>query len=150
MTTSPCVEDGRAIKFNTSEHRHFDHDYAVTSHSSQGLTAARVLIHGRYERPSEPPQLRFGYVSISRSRNLTQSAVRPAESTVARGSCLVLPDYCKYRLRNWSTSWLSHLRWAPCYSGTSEDSEELELDCSRSYVLRASMRRETNSQAGIY
>jgi ATP-dependent exoDNAse (exonuclease V) alpha subunit len=39
------MEDARAIEFNASEHRHFDHGYAVTSHSSQGPTAAaRVLI----------------------------------------------------------------------------------------------------------
>jgi hypothetical protein len=37
------MEDARAIEFNASEHRH--HGYAVTSHSSQGPTAAaRVLI----------------------------------------------------------------------------------------------------------
>jgi hypothetical protein len=36
------MEDGRAIEFNASEHRNFDHGYAVTSHSSQGITAARV------------------------------------------------------------------------------------------------------------
>ena len=39
------VDGGRRIEFNATEHRHFDHGYAVTSHSSQGLTAERVLIH---------------------------------------------------------------------------------------------------------
>ena len=39
------LDDNRGIEFNAADHRHFDHGYAVTSHSSQGLTAERVLIH---------------------------------------------------------------------------------------------------------
>ena len=37
------LDSNRHLDFNASEHRHFDHGYAVTSHSSQGLTAERVL-----------------------------------------------------------------------------------------------------------
>ena len=40
--------DGRSariIQFDPEEFRQFDHGYAVTSHSSQGLTARRVLAH---------------------------------------------------------------------------------------------------------
>jgi ATP-dependent exoDNAse (exonuclease V) alpha subunit len=33
------------IEFRASLLRHFDHGDAVTSHSSQGLTAERVLVH---------------------------------------------------------------------------------------------------------
>src|ERR1019366_3569407 len=39
------LDNNRQIEFNPSEHRHFDHGYAVTSHSSQGLTAERDLVH---------------------------------------------------------------------------------------------------------
>ena len=39
------LDNNRQIEFNAREHRHFDHGYAVTSHSSQGLTAERVLVH---------------------------------------------------------------------------------------------------------
>jgi ATP-dependent exoDNAse (exonuclease V) alpha subunit len=39
------LESGRAVQFNGTDHPHFDHGYAVTSHSSQGLTADRVLIN---------------------------------------------------------------------------------------------------------
>src|SRR6185437_9888485 len=35
------LDDDRRIEFNVVNHRHFDHGYAVTSHSSQGLTAER-------------------------------------------------------------------------------------------------------------
>ncbi|MGA7566399.1 MAG: MobF family relaxase [Terriglobales bacterium] len=60
--------DGRCqIEFYASEHRHFDHGYAVTSHSSQGLTAARVLVHADTSVHPDLLNSRFGYVSISRA-----------------------------------------------------------------------------------
>jgi len=43
-----------------------DHGYAVTSHSSQGLTAERVLINVDTEMHSNLINARFAYVSISR------------------------------------------------------------------------------------
>jgi ATP-dependent exoDNAse (exonuclease V) alpha subunit len=61
------LEDGRALQFNAAEHPHFDHGYAVTSHSSQGLTADRVLVN---IDTSANPQLlnsRFAYVAVSRA-----------------------------------------------------------------------------------
>src|SRR4030081_920954 len=39
------LDNNRQVEFNVTENRHFDHGYAVTSHSSQGLTAERVLVH---------------------------------------------------------------------------------------------------------
>ena len=42
---SARLDDNRKIDFDSREHRHFDHGYAVTSHSSQGLTAERVLVN---------------------------------------------------------------------------------------------------------
>jgi ATP-dependent exoDNAse (exonuclease V) alpha subunit len=47
--------------------RHFDHGYAVTSHSSQGLTAERVLIHADTSVHPDLLDKRFGYVSVSRA-----------------------------------------------------------------------------------
>jgi hypothetical protein len=61
------LDDNRQIDFNASEHRHFDHGYAVTSHSSQGLTAERVLVHGDTSVHPDLLNSRFGYVSISRA-----------------------------------------------------------------------------------
>jgi ATP-dependent exoDNAse (exonuclease V) alpha subunit len=49
------------------EHRHFDHGYAVTSHSSQGLTAERVLVNADTGVHPDLLNSRFGYVSISRA-----------------------------------------------------------------------------------
>jgi conjugative relaxase-like TrwC/TraI family protein len=61
------VDDNRLIEFNAAEHRHFDHGYAVTSHSSQGLTAERVLIHADTGVHPGLLNARFGYVSVSRA-----------------------------------------------------------------------------------
>lgn len=60
-------DDNRLIEFNAAEHRHFDHGYAVTSHSAQGLTAERVLIHADTGVHPDLLNSRFGYVSVSRA-----------------------------------------------------------------------------------
>jgi ATP-dependent exoDNAse (exonuclease V) alpha subunit len=39
------MDDGRTVKFDPARMRHFDHGYAVTSHSSQVLTENRVLVN---------------------------------------------------------------------------------------------------------
>jgi hypothetical protein len=42
------MDNGKSVNFNANQMRHFDHGYAATSHSSQGLTAERVLaLHAR-------------------------------------------------------------------------------------------------------
>jgi len=64
---SARLDNNRQIEFNPSEHRHFDHGYAVTSHSSQGLTAERVLVHADTSVHPDLLNSRFGYVSISRA-----------------------------------------------------------------------------------
>jgi ATP-dependent exoDNAse (exonuclease V) alpha subunit len=61
------LDNNRQIAFNASEHRHFDHGYAVTSHSSQGLTAERVLVHADTKVHPDLLNSRFAYVSISRA-----------------------------------------------------------------------------------
>jgi ATP-dependent exoDNAse (exonuclease V) alpha subunit len=60
-------DNNRQIEFNPNEHRHLDHGYAVTSHSSQGLTAERVLVHGDTSVHPDLLNSRFAYVSISRA-----------------------------------------------------------------------------------
>ena len=64
---SARLDNDREIEFNASKHRHFDHGYAVTSHSSQGLTAERVLVHADTSVHPDLLNSRFGYVSISRA-----------------------------------------------------------------------------------
>jgi conjugative relaxase-like TrwC/TraI family protein len=64
---SARLDNNRQIEFNAREHRHFDHGYAVTSHSSQGLTAERVLVHADTKVHPDLLNSRFGYVAISRA-----------------------------------------------------------------------------------
>jgi ATP-dependent exoDNAse (exonuclease V) alpha subunit len=57
----------RTLAFDTSQMRHFDHGYAVTSHSSQGLTTDRVLVNMDTTAHPELINTRFAYVSVSRA-----------------------------------------------------------------------------------
>ena len=61
------LDNNRRLEFNAGEHRHFDHGYAVTSHSSQGLTTERVLVNADTGVHPDLLNSRFGYVSISRA-----------------------------------------------------------------------------------
>jgi hypothetical protein len=62
------MDSGREIRFNICEHPHLDYGYAVTSHSSQGQTAQRVLIHVDTEKSELLVNNRFAYVSVSRAQ----------------------------------------------------------------------------------
>ncbi len=63
------MDSGRAVELDTHKHLHLDHGYAMTSHSSQGQTADRVLIHVDTELGAKDLlNNRMAYVSISRGR----------------------------------------------------------------------------------
>ena len=57
----------KTVMFDPAEMRHFDHGYAVTSHSSQGLTSDRVLVNMDTNVHPELINTRFAYVSVSRA-----------------------------------------------------------------------------------
>jgi conjugative relaxase-like TrwC/TraI family protein len=64
-----ALDSGRTVTFNPRDYAHLDHGYAVTSHSSQGLTTDRVLVN--IDASSTNPNLvnnRLAYVAISRGR----------------------------------------------------------------------------------
>ena len=63
------MDSGREVRFNIREHPHLDHGYAVTSHSSQGQTADRVLIHVDTDKSELLVNNRFAYVSVSRAQH---------------------------------------------------------------------------------
>jgi conjugative relaxase-like TrwC/TraI family protein len=67
MTVRMDGEKQRTLMFDISEMRHFDHGYAVTSHSSQGLTTDRVLVNMDTTAHPELINTRFAYVSVSRA-----------------------------------------------------------------------------------
>jgi ATP-dependent exoDNAse (exonuclease V) alpha subunit len=63
------LDSGRTVAFNIKENPHLDYGYAVTSHSSQGQTANRVLIHVDTVRAGEKLiNQRLAYVAVSRGR----------------------------------------------------------------------------------
>ncbi len=63
------LDSGRSVAFNIKENPHLDYGYAVTSHSSQGQTADRVLVHVDTEQRSEKlVNRRLAYVALSRGR----------------------------------------------------------------------------------
>jgi ATP-dependent exoDNAse (exonuclease V) alpha subunit len=66
------TDAGRNVQFNIHKHPHLDHGYAVTSHSSQGQTADRVLIHVDTEKGEQLVNSRMAYVSVSRGQHDAQ------------------------------------------------------------------------------
>ena len=63
------IDAGRDLQLDPRLHPHLDHGYAVTSHSSQGATADRVLINVDSEQAGEQlVNSRLAYVAVSRAR----------------------------------------------------------------------------------
>jgi ATP-dependent exoDNAse (exonuclease V) alpha subunit len=63
------LDSGRSVASNIRENPHLDYGYAVTSHSSQGQTADRVLVHVDTEQAGEKlVNRRLAYVALSRGR----------------------------------------------------------------------------------
>ena len=67
MTLRVDGKSARTVTFDTAKFRQFDHGYAVTSHSSQGLTAGRVLVNVDTDSSHDLINNRLAYVSISRA-----------------------------------------------------------------------------------
>ncbi len=74
----------RIVRFDANDMRHLDHGYAVTSHSSQGLTSERVIVNMDTDVHPELISSRFAYVSVSRASHdaqiYTNDAANLAES----------------------------------------------------------------------
>ena len=63
------LDNGRSVEFGVKDFPHLDYGYAVTSHSSQGQTAERVLIHVDTELGAKDLlNHRMAYVSVSRGQ----------------------------------------------------------------------------------
>ena len=61
------MDSGRSLQIDPNRHPHLDYGYAMTSHSSQGQTANRVLIHVDAELAAKDLlNTRVAYVSVSR------------------------------------------------------------------------------------
>ena len=70
----------RSVTFEVAKMRHFDHGYAVTSHSSQGITAERVLVNMDTKAHPELINTRFAYVAVSRASQDAQIYTNDASS----------------------------------------------------------------------
>jgi len=67
------MDDGRSVELDPRQHPHLDHGYAVTSHSSQGQTAERVLVHVDTELGAKDLlNNRMAYVAVSRGAHDAQ------------------------------------------------------------------------------
>ena len=63
------LDNGRSMDYEPQRHPHLDHGYAVTSYSSQGQTAERVLIHVDTDLAAKDLlNSRMAYVSVSRGQ----------------------------------------------------------------------------------
>ena len=70
----------RIVTFDPEEFRQFDHGYAVTSHSSQGLTAGRVLANIDTDSSRNLINSRLAYVAISRASDDARVYTNNAET----------------------------------------------------------------------
>jgi conjugative relaxase-like TrwC/TraI family protein len=67
------MDSGRSLQIDPNRHPHLDYGYAMTSHSSQGQTANRVLIHVDTELAAKDLlNSRMAYVSVSRGAHDAQ------------------------------------------------------------------------------
>jgi len=67
------MDDGRSVQLDPNRKIHLDYGYAVTSHSSQGQTADRVLIHVDTELGAKGLlNSRMAYVAVSRGAHDAQ------------------------------------------------------------------------------
>jgi len=82
MTVRMNGEKDETVTFDSRAMRHFDHGYAVTSHSSQGLTAERVLVNMDTGVHPELINPRFAYVSVSRASHDAQVFTNDASTLV--------------------------------------------------------------------
>jgi hypothetical protein len=62
------MDSGREVSVELRKFRHLDYGYAVTSHSSQGLTFDRVLINADTRQSVLLLNDRMAYVAVSRAR----------------------------------------------------------------------------------
>ncbi len=73
-------KEERSVTFDPTKMRHLDHGYAVTSHSSQGLTERKVIANIDTETARALINTRLGYVAFSRPSDDLRIYTNDAES----------------------------------------------------------------------
>jgi conjugative relaxase-like TrwC/TraI family protein len=96
------MDSGRTATVSVDKPAHIDHGYAVTSHSAQGATADKVMVHAESGQSAALVNERFAYVAGSRMRDgldvytdnsqrLTASLERQFDKTAAVRGVDVVP-----------------------------------------------------------
>jgi ATP-dependent exoDNAse (exonuclease V) alpha subunit len=81
------MDGGREVELDLVKNPHLDHGYAVTSHSSQGQTADRVLIHVDTELGAKDLlNNRMAYVAVPRRIRRANLHQRPREAGRGAGA----------------------------------------------------------------
>ena len=92
------IDNGHTVELDPRKHLHLDHGYALTSHSSQGQTADRVLIHVDTEFGAKDLlNCRMAYVSVSRGA-MTPKFIRIMRrrwNTNSVAMCPIPPQFSK-------------------------------------------------------
>ena len=78
------MDNGKSVTFDPNQMRHYDHGYAVTSHSSQGLTAERVMVNLDSNIHADLINQRFAYVAVSRGSHDAQIFIDNAASLIGK------------------------------------------------------------------
>ena len=78
------MDKGKSVSFDANQMPHFDHGYAVTSHSSQGLTAERVMVNLDSNINADLISQRFAYVAVSRGSHDAQIFTDNATSLMGK------------------------------------------------------------------
>ena len=78
------MDNGKSVSFDPNQMRHYDHGYAVTSHSSQGLTAERVMVNLDSNINADLINQRFAYVAVSRGSHDAQIFTDNATSLIGK------------------------------------------------------------------
>jgi ATP-dependent exoDNAse (exonuclease V) alpha subunit len=98
------LDSGHNVEFTVQSFPHLDHGYVVTSHSSQGQTAERVLIHVDTELGAKDLlNHRMAYVSVSRGAMMS-----PTRACISRSShlCACSEDRSLSRARITAGHWV--------------------------------------------
>src|SRR6202034_1766019 len=97
------MDNGKTVNFGANQMRHFDHASAVTSHSSQGLTAERVMVNLDGHIHSDLINKRFAYVAVSRGSHDAHIYTDNATSLVGKLSHDVVKSSALQGIQQFST-----------------------------------------------
>ena len=84
ITVQMDTKGGRFVTFDPAKMRSFDHGYAVTSHSSQGLTEGRVIANIDTDSSRSLINTRLAYVAVSRASEDARIYTNDAEALGTR------------------------------------------------------------------